>query len=284
MKRTRTSLALALACALVFPLSSSPSRAQIENKPRGVTPEDYFSFEFVGDPQLSPDGKSVAYVVTTVDQRQNRRFSNVWIAATDGSRPPRPFTAAPQSSNSPRWSPDGRALAFLSARPDAPGGSLSPNASPGASPSQSSSNVPGATQTPLPASSPAGSPPSPTTPGVTSAQATASAPESPRTQVYLLPLDGGEARRVTNLRNGVSSFRWSPDGTRVVLLSRTGASDVRPPSSDVRHYEHPSYKFNDTGWFDDRRSHLFVVDVPSGAAKQITSGDDWNDTDPQWSP
>src|SRR5262249_28178679 len=42
--------------------------------------------------------------------------------------------------------------------------------------------------------------------------------------------------------------------------------------------------FNDTGWFDDKRTHLWVVDVASGRSQQITSGDDWNDVDPQWSP
>ena len=52
----------------------------------------------------------------------------------------------------------------------------------------------------------------------------------------------------------------------------------------MRHYTHANYKFNDTGWFDDKRAHLWVVDVASGGATQITAGDDWNDTDPQWSP
>lgn len=291
----RTFIALLLACS---PLAQATStRAQNETKRRGITAEDYYSFEFLGDPQLSPDGKWVAYVVTTIDQRQNRRVSNIWLAATDGSRPPRQFTSSPQSSNSPRWSPDGRALAFLSARPEAAGSSSSStapisstNASPisSSTPAASSTSTPtsvaGATQTPMPAASPAGAPPSATTPGVSSAQATASVPETPRTQVYLLSLDGGEARRLTNLRNGVSNIQWSPDGTRLALLSRTGQSDARAPSSDVRHYKHPSYKFNDTGWFDDKRSHVFVVNVESGASRQITSGDDWNDTDPQWSP
>jgi dipeptidyl aminopeptidase/acylaminoacyl peptidase len=292
----RTFAALALVCSTVsLPV---PARAQTDAKRRGMTAEDYYSFEFAGDPHLSPDGKRVAYVVTTIDQKQNRRVSNVWVAATDGSRAPRQFTASPQSSSSPRWSPDGQTLAFLSARPDAAGSSspmtlaaMSPpspstvsQASSNPAPTQSSSNVAGAAQTPMPSSSPAGSPPTPSTPGVASAQLTASAPETPRTQVYVLSLDGGEARRVTNLRNGVSGFQWSPDGTRLALLSRTGASDARAPLSDVRHYKHPSYKFNDTGWFDDKRSHVFVVDVATGASRQITSGDEWNDTDAQWSP
>jgi len=99
-----------------------------------------------------------------------------------------------------------------------------------------------------------------------------------------LPLAGGEPRRVTNIKNGVSNFSWSPDGTRFVCISSTGPSDDSKPTSDVRHYTHANYKYNDTGWFDDKRSHVWVIDVATGVAKQITIGDNWNDTDPQWSP
>lgn len=69
IRLTATSLSL---CILL--LSTLALARQGEGK-RGVTPEDYFSFEFVSDPRISPDGKLVAYVVTTVDQKQNRRGS-----------------------------------------------------------------------------------------------------------------------------------------------------------------------------------------------------------------
>ncbi len=207
---------------------------------RGITPEDYFAFEFISDPNISPDGKLVAYVVTRIDRAQNRRNSSIWMASTEGSRGPWQFTTSPQSANSPRWSPDGKSLAFLSSRPES------------------------------------------------GAAAGAAGSEQPRNQVYLLSMNGGEARRVTNLKNGVSLFRWSPDGTRIVVVSRIGPSDSRTGEardrSDVRHYKTTSYKFNDTGWFDDRRTHLWMVDVHSGTARQITEGNDWNDSDPQWSP
>jgi hypothetical protein len=51
---------------------------------RGVTPEDYLSFRFVGDPHISPDGKVVAYVLTTIDQKKNRRESSIWVVPVEG--------------------------------------------------------------------------------------------------------------------------------------------------------------------------------------------------------
>ncbi|PYS58401.1 MAG: hypothetical protein DMF76_19320 [Acidobacteria bacterium] len=106
--------------ALYFCLSVGVT-AQTNTSPRGITPEDYFSFEFVSDANVSPDGRLVSYVVTKIDRAQNRRNSSIWMAATDGrSRAPWQFTTSPQSSNSPRWSPDGKWLA--SGRADSGGG------------------------------------------------------------------------------------------------------------------------------------------------------------------
>jgi dipeptidyl aminopeptidase/acylaminoacyl peptidase len=204
---------------------------------RGITAEDYLDFKFVSDPHISPDGKLVAYVVTRIDRKQNRRHSAIWMAHIDGSGQPWVFTTSAESSSSPRWSPDGSQLAFLSNRP---------------------------------------------TPG-----ASANEPATAGNQVFILSMSGGEARQLTHLKNGVSSFSWSPDGTRMALLGRSGPSDLRgdaKPASDVRHYSHASYKFNDTGWFDDRHGHIWIADAKTGSEKQITSGDDWNDQDPQWSP
>jgi dipeptidyl aminopeptidase/acylaminoacyl peptidase len=287
MKTSRRA-AVALALLSLFAPQFAAS-AQNQPRARGVTAEDYYAFEFVGDPRLSPGGKWVAYVVTTIDQRQNRRLSQIWLAATDGSRPPRQLTTSTQSSSSPRWSPDGRTLAFVSSRPS---NDPAPPQGPAQSnpPTQSNpqgTSQPAQTTPPQTSATPASQPSTQvtaTTPGVSSAQQTASADTQPRAQVWALSLEGGEARRVTNLKNGVGNFDWSPDGTRLVLTSRTGPSDTKAPSSDVRHYKHTSYKFNDTGWFDDKRSHVWVVDFQTGAARQITSGEEWNDTDPQWSP
>ncbi len=278
---TRALIVLLMLASSVAPLSAQ----QASLRGRGITAEDYYSFEFLSDPRISPDGKLVAYVVTTVDQKQNRRHSNIWLTSVDGSRAPRQLTTSVQSSSSPRWSPDGAHLAFLSARPagseiNAP--PLAPTQSAATPAASATSATTGAT--PTNPSVPSATPPA--LAALPSALQTASAPsaDAPRAQVHLLSMEGGEARRLTSLRNGVSSFQWSPDGARLAVVSRTGPSDTKPPSSDVRHYKNSSYKFNDTGWFDDKRNHIWVVDVRTGESKQITSGEDWHDNDPQWSP
>lgn len=84
---------------------------------RPATSDDYFNFKFVGDPQLSPDGKLVAYTVTRIDRPANRRVTSIWLASVDGSTAPRQLTASHLSSSGPRWRPDGNALAFTGTRP-----------------------------------------------------------------------------------------------------------------------------------------------------------------------
>ena len=102
----RINLVLAIAAVLFF---LSVTHAQT------IRPEDILSIRELSDIQLSPDGKQVAFVITEPAASNTQpRASNIWTMPVDGAESPRPLIAGLVNSNSPRWSPDGKTLAFIS--------------------------------------------------------------------------------------------------------------------------------------------------------------------------
>jgi dipeptidyl aminopeptidase/acylaminoacyl peptidase len=220
--------------------------------PRALEPADVARFRTATDPRLSPDGATVAFVVATASARRDDYRHAIWLVPVDGSAPARQVTIGARHDHHPRFSPDGRSLAFLSDRrsvvEDEPG-----------APDDREDGV----------------------------------------QVHLLPLDGGEARRITDLPRGVEAFAWSPDGRRLAVLSTShGATrdeDARrrgkavrrdpgsPPESDYRYVDRLRYRFNGAGFVHDKVAHIWIVDVGTGEAARLTK-EEAPEGSPAWSP
>jgi dipeptidyl aminopeptidase/acylaminoacyl peptidase len=96
--------------------AASLSAQSTRSAPRAFTPADWYRLTTLSTPSLSPDGKLIAFTVTTVREAENKRHAEVWVVAADGGEPTR-FTSPGTESSRPRFSPDGKYLFFTSNRP-----------------------------------------------------------------------------------------------------------------------------------------------------------------------
>src|SRR5688572_2542173 len=102
------------AAAQEKPAAPQPSPAAKRN----LQVDDLFRIKAVDDPQVSPDGKWVAYTVSSSSLKEDKSEKQVWMVSTEASGEPLPMTAKGTSASQPRFSPDGKYLAFLASRPE----------------------------------------------------------------------------------------------------------------------------------------------------------------------
>ena len=247
------SFRLRILCVSVFSLLCFSARAQ---SPRPITIDDYFAIKAVHDPQLSPDGKWVAYAVDTASLKTDKNETRIWMVPTTGGDAI-PLTAEGVSCTHPRWSPDNKSLAFLS---DRKGGH-------------------GKTQVWL--LSRQGGEAQRLTDTMPNVEDFAWSPDSRRLVLVLrdpTPEELEAAKPKKEHGNGASAAATD---------SQTGAdaaeSGAEKESKRPWVIDRLLFKQDEVGYLDRRRTHLYVFDVANRSLTQITSGD-YDDSEPAWSP
>lgn len=200
--------------------------------PATLEPESLAALRFVSDAQISPDGRRIVYVVSRMDVPRDRYLAELWLIEDEGA--PRPLVTASGENTRPRWSPDGRRLAFLSDR-------------------------------------------------------------SGSQQILVLELGGGEAWSLTAEPKGVGAFAWSPDGTQIAYLARSGepaaertARNGQAPQGAGRALvtERLFFRADGTpGFVPEVRSRLRVIAARGRAAPSAPLTDGYAEPSaPAWSP
>lgn len=190
---------------------------------RPFTVQDMVAMQRVSDPQVSPDGRRIAFVLRSTDLKADRGRTDLWLTSLDGSLVRR-LTTHPAADFNPRWSADGKDLFFLSTR-------------------------------------------------------------SGSSQVWRLPIDGGEAVQVTRLPLDAGNLIVSPDGTRLALTMEVFADcgdldctlerleERRRRKSSGQAYDQLFVRHWDA-WKDGRRSHIYVIPSSGGKAVAVMKGMD----------
>lgn len=206
-------------------------------KKRTITPEDLYLIELISSARISPDGKHVVYSQQRVDRKTEKKYANLWLAATDApeSSAVHQFTYGDQKDLLPRWAPDSSQIAFISTRGSA---------------------------------------------------------EKPP-QIYLIPMQGGEAHPLTDIAGEIEDFAWSPDGKQLLCVVRKTDQEQLEREKDEqkkklgvvsRHYQRVFYKLDGYGYLPHERSHLWMVDARTGKARQLTDHPIYDEMHPSWSP
>ncbi|MCD8511126.1 MAG: S9 family peptidase [Bacillus sp. (in: Bacteria)] len=200
---------------------------------RAVTMKDLQNINVLNDPQLSPDGATFAYVRQYINEDEEYT-SHLFVQSTVETTPNQ-WTFGKGRVSSPRFSPDGKWLVYVTAKT-----------------------------------------------------------EKEKPQLYLLSLEGGEAKPLTQLENGVSQPIWSPDSKKILFSTSYKEKEIpseMKENDEKKEKKKPEplvverlkYKSDAAGFLDGKRAQLAVYDLGTEQVTFLTN-DDFDHSPSSWSP
>ena len=207
-------------------------------KKRLIAADDLYRLQNLSDVRIAPDGRHVVYRLQRVDKKTEKKYGNLFVVSTDTDsvvlNEPRQFTYGDHSDSSPRWSPDGKSIAFLSNRAD----------------------------------------------------------KDRPAQIFIIPFDGGEARKLTSIDGEITLVGWSADGRKLLCLVRKMDAEELEREIDEqkkklgvvsRQYDRLFYKLDGYGYLPHERTHIWLIDARTGKGKQLTDHQVFDEQDPAFS-
>lgn len=233
---------------------------------RSITEKDLFQFNWIGDPQISPDGSRVGFVKVSVNQKKEGYDTSLWSVSIRGDEAPRRLTSGDHDS-SPRWSPDGKWLAFIRSAESSP------------SPAGAGAHAPAPQLYILPVSGGESWPITELPKGVSSP---VWSPDS-RNIAFISTTSPEDLARQKREKSKAAEREEKDDHSP----KDSGATEPEH-ESDVRVITRAIYRFNGAGYIDPKHpQHLWVVAAPQSfeqkaQPKQLTSGP-FEEENPFWS-
>ncbi len=205
-----------LGLALFLVLGGSVAQAK-----HAITFDDLMKLQRISEPQVSPDGRWIAYVQGKVDFEANKVVKHIWLMSADGSSP-KQLTHGEGSDSLPRWSPNGESIAFISTR----GG---------------------------------------------------------KSQVWIIPVHGGEAHQVTSLSTEADGVTWARQSDALLFTSQVYPDCADDACNKKRLEEAEKSKVKARiidellfrhwdSWRDGKYLHLFTVSAKGGTPLDLTPG------------
>ena len=189
--------------------SATPTATPVQLTPAQVL----LSQRTISDLRFSPDGHFVAFVLAE-PVKGTTRSRHIWLLDVK-TKEVRQFTNSSKNEDTPRWSPDGKRLAFISNRDDG-------------------------------------------------------------RQIYAIPMNGGEAKRLLETKHEIANFSWSPDGKQIAFF----ASEPKTPAEDQKEKDKDDARVVDR---DDHLPRLWLLDPEMAKIRQVTSGR-WRVNEAEWLP